>query len=72
MYSQQTKGEQWCCESSHCRAYAKLCLSFCIDNGIMIAQAGLLAFRMGSVMPLEKTSVTQRFRTDAVHVGWRA
>ncbi|KAK4690003.1 hypothetical protein P7C73_g107, partial [Tremellales sp. Uapishka_1] len=34
--------------------------SFCIDNGIMIAQAGLLAFRMGQVTPMEKTSVTQR------------
>ncbi|WOO80134.1 tRNA N6-adenosine threonylcarbamoyltransferase [Vanrija pseudolonga] len=46
--------------------------SFCIDNGIMIAQAGLLAYRMGQVTPLEKTSVTQRFRTDAVNVTWRA
>ncbi|WVR06968.1 tRNA N6-adenosine threonylcarbamoyltransferase [Kwoniella sp. DSM 27419] len=46
--------------------------SFCIDNGIMIAQAGLLAFRMGSTTPLEKTGVTQRYRTDAVHVSWRA
>lgn len=34
--------------------------SFCIDNGIMIAQAGLLAFRMGQTTPLEKTAVTQR------------
>lgn len=34
--------------------------SFCIDNGIMIAQAGMLAFRMGQVTPIEKTSVTQR------------
>lgn len=33
---------------------------FCIDNGIMIAQAGLLAFRMGQTTALEKTSVTQR------------
>ncbi len=46
--------------------------SFCIDNGIMIAQAGLLAFRMGQVTPLKKTSVTQRYRTDAVQVSWRA
>ncbi|KAL7421612.1 putative tRNA threonylcarbamoyladenosine biosynthesis protein kae1 [Cryptotrichosporon argae] len=46
--------------------------SFCIDNGIMIAQAGLLAFRMGQTTPVEKTGVTQRFRTDAVHVAWRA
>ncbi|WWC94281.1 tRNA N6-adenosine threonylcarbamoyltransferase [Kwoniella sp. B9012] len=46
--------------------------SFCIDNGIMIAQAGLLAYRMGQITPLEKTGVTQRYRTDAVHVSWRA
>ncbi|WVQ99617.1 tRNA N6-adenosine threonylcarbamoyltransferase [Kwoniella sp. CBS 9459] len=46
--------------------------SFCIDNGIMIAQAGLLSFRMGQTTPLIKTGVTQRYRTDAVHVSWRA
>ena len=44
---------------------------FCIDNGIMIAQAGLLSYRMGSVTPLSETSCTQRFRTDQVHVAWR-
>ncbi|WWD17219.1 tRNA N6-adenosine threonylcarbamoyltransferase [Kwoniella shandongensis] len=46
--------------------------SFCIDNGIMIAQAGLLSYRMGQTTPIEKTGVTQRYRTDAVHVSWRA
>ncbi|KAG7527403.1 hypothetical protein FFLO_06966 [Filobasidium floriforme] len=46
--------------------------SFCIDNGIMIAQAGLLAYRMGQRTPIEKSTVTQRYRTDAVHVTWRA
>ncbi|CAE6456506.1 unnamed protein product [Rhizoctonia solani] len=45
---------------------------FCIDNGIMIAQAGLLSYRMGQETPLEKTSCTQRFRTDEVLVSWRA
>ncbi|KAF8678744.1 EKC/KEOPS complex subunit Tprkb [Rhizoctonia solani] len=45
---------------------------FCIDNGIMIAQAGLLSYRMGHETPLEKTSCTQRFRTDEVLVAWRA
>ncbi|GAA6004907.1 hypothetical protein JCM10207_008448 [Rhodosporidiobolus poonsookiae] len=45
---------------------------FCIDNGIMIAHAGLLSFRMGYETPLEKTSCTQRFRTDEVLVNWRA
>ena len=34
--------------------------SFCIDNGIMIAQAGLLAFRMGHKTPLAESTCTQR------------
>ncbi|PWN19424.1 peptidase M22 glycoprotease [Microstroma glucosiphilum] len=45
---------------------------FCIDNGIMIAHAGLLSFRMGHTIPLEKSTVTQRFRTDAPFISWRA
>ncbi|KAJ7181784.1 glycoprotease family-domain-containing protein [Mycena crocata] len=45
---------------------------FCIDNGIMIAQAGLLSFRMGFETSLQKSTCTQRFRTDEVHVSWRA
>ncbi|KAJ7293700.1 glycoprotease family-domain-containing protein [Mycena rebaudengoi] len=45
---------------------------FCIDNGIMIAQAGLLSFRMGFETPLSESTCTQRFRTDEVHVSWRA
>jgi len=44
---------------------------FCIDNGIMIAQAGLLSYRMGYRTPLAKSACTQRFRTDEVHVAWR-
>ncbi|KIJ68322.1 hypothetical protein HYDPIDRAFT_106502 [Hydnomerulius pinastri MD-312] len=45
---------------------------FCIDNGIMIAQAGLLSYRMGYQTPLLKSTCTQRFRTDEVHVAWRS
>ena len=44
---------------------------FCIDNGIMIAHAGLLAYRTGFTTPLEETTCTQRFRTDEVFVKWR-
>ncbi|EPX71065.1 metallopeptidase Pgp2 [Schizosaccharomyces octosporus yFS286] len=44
---------------------------FCIDNGIMIAQAGLLAFKTGGICSLEDSTITQRFRTDDVHVAWR-
>ncbi|TNY18601.1 putative KAE1-putative O-sialo-glyco protein-endopeptidase A1 [Rhodotorula diobovata] len=45
---------------------------FCIDNGIMIAHAGLLSYRMGYETPLDDTACTQRFRTDEVLVNWRA
>lgn len=44
---------------------------FCIDNGIMIAQAGLLAYKTGFRTPLKDSTCTQRFRTDDVFVKWR-
>lgn len=44
---------------------------FCIDNGIMIAHAGLLAYRSGQSNDLKDTVCTQRFRTDEVFVEWR-
>lgn len=44
---------------------------FCIDNGIMIAHAGLLAYATGFRTPLEHSTCTQRFRTDEVYVEWR-
>ncbi|KAH8174119.1 glycoprotease family protein [Sarocladium implicatum] len=44
---------------------------FCIDNGIMIAHAGLLAYRKGFTTKLEESQCTQRFRTDEVFVEWR-
>ena len=44
---------------------------FCIDNGIMIAHAGLLAYRTGFTTSLEESTCTQRFRTDEVLVKWR-
>ena len=37
-------------------------MRFCIDNGAMIAQAGLEMFRSGQTTPLEDTWVTQRCR----------
>lgn len=44
---------------------------FCIDNGIMIAHAGLVAYETGIRTPLEESTCTQRFRTDEVFVKWR-
>jgi N6-L-threonylcarbamoyladenine synthase len=44
---------------------------FCIDNGIMIAHAGLLAYETGFRTPLQESTCTQRFRTDEVDIAWR-
>ncbi|KAK4993795.1 putative tRNA threonylcarbamoyladenosine biosynthesis protein kae1 [Elasticomyces elasticus] len=44
---------------------------FCIDNGIMIAHAGLLAWGMGFETGLDESGCTQRFRTDEVWINWR-
>ena len=45
---------------------------YCIDNGAMIAYAGLLEW-LGNPAgtPWEETTYTQRFRTDQVEVTWR-
>ena len=44
---------------------------YCIDNGLMIAQAGLNMFKSGHVTEMEDTWCTQRFRTDQVLINWR-
>lgn len=44
---------------------------FAIDNGIMIAHAGLVAYKVGFTTPLEDSTCTQRFRTDEVLINWR-
>jgi N6-L-threonylcarbamoyladenine synthase len=59
-----------------CKARMATCCAtderFCIDNGAMIAQAGLCMFQGGvSPLLLERSVITQRFRTDAVPVTWR-
>jgi N6-L-threonylcarbamoyladenine synthase len=44
---------------------------YCIDNGAMIAWAGLLLHRSGVATPMEECTVTQRYRTDEVECIWR-
>ena len=44
---------------------------YCIDNGAMIAQAGIFALQHGEITKLEDTWCTQRFRTDQVKAIWR-
>jgi tRNA A37 threonylcarbamoyltransferase TsaD len=45
---------------------------YCIDNGAMIAQAGIFAYQMGETTPLSEATCTQRFRTDAMEIIWRS
>ena len=53
---------------------------YCIDNGAMIAQAGILALQYGKkshddnaqVPDLSDSWCTQRYRTDQVQTIWRA
>jgi len=44
---------------------------YCIDNGAMIAQAGLCQFNAGQRYKLEECTITQRYRTDEVSIVWR-
>ena len=43
---------------------------YCIDNGAMIAYAGILQYKVGKITPLSETTFTQRFRTDEVEIEW--
>jgi N6-L-threonylcarbamoyladenine synthase len=46
---------------------------FCIDNGIMIAHAGLEQFKSNqeAACHVSKATCSQRYRTDQVAVTWR-
>lgn len=44
---------------------------YCIDNGCMIAYAGVLEYLSGKFTAMTDATITQRFRTDDVFVGWR-
>lgn len=43
---------------------------YCMDNGAMIAQAGLLMYENGHRIDLEDATVDQRFRIDQVEAPW--
>jgi N6-L-threonylcarbamoyladenine synthase len=45
---------------------------YCIDNGAMIAQAGIFALQFGFTTPIEDSWCTQRYRTDQMKAIWRA
>ncbi len=45
---------------------------YAVDNGVMIAWTGLLAYKHGVVIPVEKAVVRQRWRLDEVEIPWRS
>ncbi len=46
--------------------------SLCVDNGAMIAWTGLLMYKSGIKLSVDKSFINQRFRTDEVDVRWRS
>lgn len=52
-------------------ACCKMDQRYCIDNGAMIAQAGIFAYQHGARTPIAACDCTQRFRTDDVRAIWR-
>ncbi|BAB60441.1 O-sialoglycoprotein endopeptidase [Thermoplasma volcanium GSS1] len=44
--------------------------NYCMDNGAMIAQAGLLMYKSGIRMNIEDTSINPRYRIDEVDAPW--
>lgn len=45
-------------------------IEYCMDNGAMIAQAGMLMYEFGARQTISETTVNQRFRIDEVDVPW--
>jgi len=45
--------------------------ALCLDNGAMIAWTGQLALRHGLTVPVERSAVQPRQRTDMVTTPWR-
>ena len=45
-------------------------VEYCMDNGAMIAQAGMLMYENGARQSISDTTVNQRFRIDEVDVPW--
>lgn len=43
---------------------------YCMDNGAMIAQAGMLMYQNGEHHSIDETTVDQRFRIDQVETPW--
>jgi len=52
---------------------ARFCVvpkEYALDNGVMIAWTGILAYRHNITVPIEKSFVKLRWRLDEVHAPW--
>ena len=47
-------------------------LEYAGDNGAMIAWTGILAYKHGITIPIEKSFIKQRWRLDEVDIPWRS
>jgi len=54
----------------HKASFSTVPTEFAIDNGAMIAWTGVLAYKHGITVPLEKSMVKLKWRLDEVHVPW--
>jgi len=54
----------------HDARFAVVPKEYALDNGAMIAWAGVLAYRHGMTVPIEKSFVRLKWRLDEVHVPW--
>jgi N6-L-threonylcarbamoyladenine synthase/protein kinase Bud32 len=52
---------------------ARFCVvpkEYALDNGAMIAWTGILAYKQGIILPIEKSFVKSRWRLDEVYTPW--
>jgi universal protein Kae1 len=54
----------------HNARFSVVAKEYALDNGAMIAWAGLLAYKHGSKLPLQKSLVRPKWRLDEVQVPW--
>jgi len=54
----------------HNASFSRVPTEFAIDNGAMIAWTGILAYKHGLTVLIEKSMVRLKWRIDEVHVPW--
>ena len=58
------------CHGSEVVGFGRLLRRYCIDNGAMIAQAGVLSFLYNGETKLADTVCSQRYRTNEMEKLW--